>query len=605
MDINKILQGLGIDLSNPEAKKGATEAIQAILQSRMPTGGMPGGAPAGGQVDVEIDPDLIQPSIKNQPSPGGSDDLDIEIEDEEDILSQVKRNESDFDQDNDTSGKQSQSPEETSDSDDSDSDESDDDTASSSKKDNSDTDKSNTKPDNDSKDSKETDETAESDNDNTDDFEDEDATETGDTDKEDINSASSDKEDEESLNDLEDADAEDPDEFDDEDGDVDSTEGDSAADGENDLEDEEELEDEENDFDEDDLIDDELKGIKDKELQTKTDARKIKRERTLTAARNTLAAAQARKASPALIRELEKAIEALEALTEAVNKHIGDISDEEFNLLVNRVFDAIDALDDKSLTFSSDEERQQKVKEIKADISNANTQHELSAEDAAAIRAEHQAVKAREKENTKYQVRDRGSFKGFQDFLNSLYRAIALQVHHEEEQNDTWSAISRRNSGAGVIQQGKRIQDLNNKKIPVIDFYFDQSASWSSADIQIGEKAVAALADMEAEGKIKINIYYFGDKVSNTNSRSEIGSGTSGWNEIVKNVISTNATNVIIMTDDDMEAWWEPMNKPALTYTVPGYVWYLWKRGSNAPRLPRDLKGRGGVQQFSFSSADA
>lgn len=622
MDINKILQGLGVDLSNPEAKKGATEAIQAIIQSRTPIGGGGGGGggftPPGGKIDVEIDPDLIQPSIKNKPSPESSDDLDIEIEDEEDILSQVKRNESDFDQDNDTSGKQSQSSEETSDSDDSDSDESDDDTASSSKKDNSDTDKSNTKPDNNSGDSDETDETAESDdelqsdpddetdeldNDSTDDFEDDDIEEA------DFDTNSSDDEDEESFDDLEDADAENPDEFDDEndeseDGDGDSTKGDGDGDNEDtDVEDEEDEDD--SDFDEDDLIDDDLKGIKDKELQTKTDARKIKRERTLTAAKNTLAAAQARKASPALIRELEKAIEALEALTEAVNKHIGDISDEEFNLLVNRVFDAIDALDDKSLTFSSDEERQQKVKEIKADISNANTQQELSAEDAAAIRAEHQAIQAREKETAKYQVKSSGSFKGFQDFLNSLYRAIALQVSTEETRDDSWSAISRRNSGAGVLRQGKKIQDLNTKKIPVIDFYFDQSGSWGANDIKIGEKAVAALADLEAEGKIKINIYYFGDKVSNTNNSSEIGGGTSGWNEIVKNVITTNATNVIIMTDDDMENWWEPMDKPALTYTVPGYVWYLWRRGLNAPRLPRDLKGRGGVQQFSFTSADA
>jgi hypothetical protein len=58
------------------------------------------------------------------------------------------------------------------------------------------------------------------------------------------------------------------------------------------------------------------------------------------------------------------------------------------------------------------------------------------------------------------------------------------------------------------------------------------------------------------------------------------------------------------MTDDDMEGWWRPQEQPALKYTVPGYVWYLWKNGSNAPRLPRDLKGRGGVQQFSFSRND-
>ena len=57
------------------------------------------------------------------------------------------------------------------------------------------------------------------------------------------------------------------------------------------------------------------------------------------------------------------------------------------------------------------------------------------------------------------------------------------------------------------------------------------------------------------------------------------------------------------MTDSDMDDWWS--GPKALSYTVPGYVWYLWRDGDNAPRLPRDLKGRGGTQQFSFSTADA
>ena len=78
---------------------------------------------------------------------------------------------------------------------------------------------------------------------------------------------------------------------------------------------------------------------------------------------------------------------------------------------------------------------------------------------------------------------------------------------------------------------------------------------------------------------------------------------TRAWNDIVKNIIATQATNVIIMTDSDMDDWWD--GPEALSYTVPGYVWYLWRDGDNAPRLPRDLKGRGGTQQFSFSTADA
>ena len=323
-----------------------------------------------------------------------------------------------------------------------------------------------------------------------------------------------------------------------------------------------------------------------------------------------MADAQAKNKTPALIRELEKAIEALESLQEAVAKNIKDISDEEFNLMVNRVFDAIDALGDSGLTYSSEEERQIKAKEIKADLENRQTQAELSAEDVARIRAETQAIKAREKETAKYQKRNRSSFKGFQDFLNSLYRAVALQVHTEETRDDTWSAINRRYSGTNILQQGKKFNELPNKKIPVIDFYFDQSGSWDEDDIKVGEKAVAALAEMEEKGQIKINIYYFADNVHTDAAPARAEGGTWAWNEIVKNVIATQATNVIIMTDSDMETRWNmdgywagDMGKAA-TFTVPGYVWYLWRDGANAPRLPRDLKGRGGTQQFSFSSGD-
>ena len=99
------------------------------------------------------------------------------------------------------------------------------------------------------------------------------------------------------------------------------------------------------------------------EAKTKNNARKIKRERTLAAAKQALQNAQAKGVSPALLRELEKSIEALEALTEAVTKSIKDISDQEFNLLINRVLDAIDACGDSGLTFSSETERAAQVKE--------------------------------------------------------------------------------------------------------------------------------------------------------------------------------------------------------------------------------------------------
>lgn len=591
MEINDILSKLGLDFSNPEVKRGALEAIEAILGSRSPISGADlGGGSLGGEVDVELDPDLIQPSVKQAPQV--SED-EIEIEDEEHILDQIKHNESEDDIENNSAGQDSSKDGSDSEKEDA--------------EDDSELDPS--EKDSDDKPSKDdTSKTSEDDpvENKPADAKEKDEVETEsevDSGKEDDSNGDGDAEEFEDDSDEDTADGS----GDGDEGDGEAFEGDLDDDPDNEYNNEEESDEEDDfEFDEDDLLDDEIAdSIKNDEEKTKANARKIKRERTLAAAKKALEKAKTDKVAPALIRELEKAIEALEALTEAVAKNISDISDEEFNLLINRVFDAIDAIGNSGLTYTSDEEREIRAQEIKADLSKAETQNELSAEDIAQIRAEHQATKAKEKEAAKYVSKARGSFKGFQDFLNSLYRAIALQVHNEEIRDDSWSAISRRNSGAGVLQQGKKVQELPNKKIPVIDFYFDCSASWTADDITVGKKAVAALADMEQNGQIKINIYYFSDEVSQT--YEDVANGcTSAWNYIVKNIIATQATNVIIMTDGDMERQGQRAAgaRDHLKYTVPGYVWYLWKNGENAPRLPRDLKGRGGVQQFSFNSND-
>ena len=596
MDINKILSDLGLDFSDPETKRGAMEAIDAILSSREPPISMPGGGGGGGETEVELDPDLLQPSVKHS---GDASDDDVEIEDEEDLLSQVKTNDSEDEVEGNSDGSGADGADGDSSSDSSS------DSKSSSKSDNQDKDEfdsddesedsdnsyEDTSDDDNKADDKSSSEAADEETDGLDDEDDGDDAETndpeGDFDDESDNSGAAGGDDDDFSDEETDSEIEDTDSLDDLE-DSDSETGESEED--------------EEDFDEDDLLDDTYSDeFEDKEIKTKNDARKIKRERTVAAGKKALEDAKAKNVSPAKIRELEKAIAALEELTEAI-KNIKDLSDDEFNQMVNRVFDAIDDVGDTSLTYSSDEDRQIRAQEIKADLANTDTQAELSAEDAAKIRAEHQAVQAREKETAQYQVKARGSFKGFQDFLNSLYKAIAMQVHTEETRDDTWSAINRRYSDTGVLKQGQKIQELPNKKIPVIDFYFDQSGSWDDSDIKVGEKAVAALADLEAEGKIKINIYYFANHVHTDASSARAEGGTRAWNEIVKNIISTQATNVIIMTDSDMER--QGISYGALNYTVPGYVWYLWRDGVNAPRLPRDLKGRGGTQQFAFSVND-
>lgn len=564
MDINDILKNMGLDLSNPETKRGALEAIDAILASRAnASNGSAGIGGPGGESNINIDPDLIQPSIKQ----ASYNDSDVEIEDEEHILDQVKVN--DAEEPPAGYNQVSTDANETSDSE----------TGTNTGEQAQDgTAGVDTEAD---EQEEQSDAVSEPDKDTLND-----SSELENTDQAiDINDSDDTEAAADSLSDKVDIDNDD------------NTE-DEPAEDDSEAQDEEAF-----NFDPDELLDDELKNsTENKDLRTKTDTRKIKRERTITAAKKALADAQVKKVHPSLIKELENAIAALEALTEAISKSIKEISDTEFNQLVNRVFDAIQACGDSGLTFTSEAEREAQVKEINDDLADTKTQMELSAEDIAKIRSEVQAVKARDKETAKYKPRARSSFKGFKEFLNSLYRAIALQVHTEETRDDSWSAINHRHSGTNVLQPGKKVQELANKKIPVIDFYFDQSGSWTDADIKVGEKAVQSLAEMEANGQIKINVYYFANDVFTDAASARAQGGTAAWNEIVKNIIATQATNVVIMTDKDMENWWD--GPSPLAYTVPGYVWYLWKDGVNAPRLPRDLKGRGGVQQFSFSSND-
>lgn len=560
MEIKDILSKLGIDFSNPDAKRGALEAIDAILSSRIDVSGLSGGdsglAGSGGEVEVEIDPDLLQPSVKHSPKGGGGD---FEVEDEEKLLDKVKHNKSEDPEEapTETQGEQEEQS----------------DQGSSEQTNNSET--PTTANSNGSESELEVDSEQE-----------------GESEAE--TEAEIDAEAEGEFDEF--------DEFDDEEAEVEAGETDDELfdpDAETTVAEVEGEEEAEEEFpDEQDWLDDDTKNAtQDKGINSKTEARKIKRERTLQAAKNALTKANERGASKALIKELESAIAALEALTEAA-KHIADVSDEEFNQLVNRVFDAIDALGTGDLSYSSDEERQAKAQEIKADLASGKTQADLSAEDAAVIRAETQAIKAREKEADKYKPKSRSSFQGLSAFMDSLQRGIALQVSYEEERDDTWSAISRRNSGDGILRQGQKINELPNKKVPIIDFYFDQSGSWGADDIEVGNKAVEALAKMQEDGKIKINIYYFSNHVHTDAASARAEGGTRAWNDIVKNVIATEASNVVIMTDSDMEDWWE--GPKALSYTVAGFVWYLWRNGDNAPRLPRDLKGRGGTMQYSF-----
>lgn len=237
--------------------------------------------------------------------------------------------------------------------------------------------------------------------------------------------------------------------------------------------------------------------------------------------------------------------------------------------------------------------RQARIKKIQDDITDPNTHKAIEDEDRANRR---QAYKQRQQQTAT--AASTKKFGKFDAFVQDLYRAIKAQIVKGEKPQDTWSKLPRR-AQQGVLKRGEMSQEYN-KEVPTIDFFLDASGSWTSDEQRYADAAIAAIKQFEAQGKLHINLYYFGDNVSK--DRSIIWSGgTSAWAHILDTIDEDGSQNVVIITDSDMERQGTHSRK----VTIPGYVWYLWRdRGygaENAPRLTNELQGECGTFEYAFN----
>ena len=154
-------------------------------------------------------------------------------------------------------------------------------------------------------------------------------------------------------------------------------------------------------------------------------------------------------------------------------------------------------------------------------------------------------------------------------FIDSVYLFIKNQTAYLR--TPSWSRFSKRYvDSTPLLQKGKA--RTYNKKIPLLNIYFDRSASWNDQKIKAGQEAVAALKQFEKKGLIKINIYYFADTISSSPDDPNLGEGTSATQKILDHIQATHADNVIIMTDDDMDY----QGKFTHPVTVSGAVWLVF-----------------------------
>lgn len=268
-----------------------------------------------------------------------------------------------------------------------------------------------------------------------------------------------------------------------------------------------------------------------------------------------------------------------ESLTESVKKGLRDYSDDEFAELINGALDLIDNA--KKVNYVNDNDsRKTKIQRWSNDTSELQ---DLQQEDNMNIQQDYQKQLAREREKQKY-----NGFKGLDSFKINFYNTIQTEVQQVLQDYQSYDEINPEYESEDIIVKADLQRLIPEEVLPVIDVYFDCSGSWDDSDIAIGKRAIATVKEFEDMGQIKLNIFYFANNVHTTLGPARNEGGTRAWNDILQNIKATNATNVVVMTDHDMN--WDAEDGPVCK--VEGCVWWLWKNGESAPECTTHLVGK-------------
>ena len=244
----------------------------------------------------------------------------------------------------------------------------------------------------------------------------------------------------------------------------------------------------------------------------------------------------------------------------------------------------------------SDEDRQKRVTKIQKSFDDTDAVDQDINDIEADI-----AIKKADAMQAKQQELDRIARKGqlldFSEFSNDLFNAIKTQIGDSREPEDSFLKPNASYANSDVIMPSQIYDE--RPEIPTVNVYFDQSGSWGPGDIKKGIDALASIKDFEYQNRVRVNLYYFADHLHDTEKYNGWNEGgTGGFDEVIQNIRDTGATNVLVMTDDDIEYQTNWKNVPVTE--VDGCVWYVWRYGSRSHQAPKHLFGAEGTFQYSL-----
>lgn len=204
-------------------------------------------------------------------------------------------------------------------------------------------------------------------------------------------------------------------------------------------------------------------------------------------------------------------------------------------------------------------------------------------------------IKQREKDKELKKKEFNSSTYNKELFLKQLDRLIQSQL--KRIQQGTYKVPSKKRVfGSNVLYRGSHWEEKRKK--PSVIVYYDRSGSWQVPwKTKAGDDAISMLNDKYVRrGLIDLKLRYFADKVSN--NPNNVGSGNAATQEILDDIVQQKATNVIILTDDNINYGYSK------SVTVPGGVFFIFVE-SQSPMITRYLHGKQLNQVYFISDKSA
>lgn len=282
--------------------------------------------------------------------------------------------------------------------------------------------------------------------------------------------------------------------------------------------------------------------------------------------------------------EIQQA-EELERQANAASDDAGDDVDESNKDLAKKLSKAIKAMKDakeeqneKPFDDAELEAKKEKVRariqEIEDILRDRNTLADIDTDIATEKALEKAAEKAAK------QLKDLKDYN--RNPLVQLKLSLDMFIRNEigYGRDKTWTRFNKTYINTNLIKRGT--SRTRPSHVPLINVYHDVSGSFSDpAKTEQAIRAISTLKQYQDKGLIKIKVYYFATRVSD--SRENAGRGTE-IDEVLQHIHQTKPDNVIVLTDSDA-------SKASIPTKVDGGVWQIYY-GSKGQALIDNLKGK-------------